>query len=210
VKCTFGQPCSRCQKKNVRCIYQRPSCHGTVSQLGQKGQVNDLGHAELQCLDYFVTPESLGTSLDFNDFMVDCISPLNTLPTTEPTTAYGDIPFLDISSDLLISLPPKSLSAKGDLTRVSNRLSSLQHASRVIMQMLYAYPQMMLRRQTFPPFIHPHWHQKHLPETLGNCMSIAQLFASRTPETEPFLWKMISAEQDRFRDKVRCCAMCRE
>jgi hypothetical protein len=79
----------------------------------------------------------------------------------------------------------------------------MQHASRVIMQMLYAYPQMMLRRQTFPPFIHPHWHLKTLPETLGNCMSIGQLFAARTPETQSFLWRMVAAEEGRFREKVK-------
>ncbi|RGP73082.1 ATP-dependent dna helicase pif1 [Fusarium longipes] len=170
--------------------------------MSQLGQANDLGHTEMQCFDYLVTSDSLGTCVDFNDLTVDCISPLNTLLTTEPTTAYGDMSFLDLSSDLQINMPPKSLSAKGDLTRVSNRLSSLQHASRIIMQMLYAYPQMMLRRQTFPPFIHPHWHQKQVPETLSNCMGIAQIFASRTPESEPFLWKMIDSEQGRFRQKL--------
>ncbi|RBA22372.1 hypothetical protein FPRO05_00719 [Fusarium proliferatum] len=70
------------------------------------------------------------------------------------------------------------------------------------MQMLYAYPQMMLRRQTFPPFIHPHWHLKTLPETLGNCMSLCQLFAARTPETQSFLWRMVAAEEERFREKL--------
>ncbi|KPA39168.1 atp-dependent dna helicase pif1 [Fusarium langsethiae] len=149
-----------------------------------------------------VTSEYLGASFDFNDLVVGWASPLGTLSTTQQTTAYGDISFWNVSKDLQISMPQKSLSAKGDLTRVSNHLPSLQHASRVVMQMLYAYPRMMLRRQTFPPFIHPHWHQEHLPEALGNCMSISQLFASRTPETMPFLWKIIAAEQDRFRDKL--------
>ncbi|RBQ99297.1 hypothetical protein FVER53590_13627 [Fusarium verticillioides] len=70
------------------------------------------------------------------------------------------------------------------------------------MQMLYAYPQMMLRRQTFPPFIHPHWHLKTLPETLGNSVAISQLFAVRTPETQSFLWRMVAAEEERFREKL--------
>ncbi|PNP55209.1 hypothetical protein FNYG_15536 [Fusarium nygamai] len=74
------------------------------------------------------------------------------------------------------------------------------------MQMLYAYPQMMLRRQTFPPFIHPHWHLKTLPEALGNCVGISQLFAARTPETQPFLWRMVAAEEERFREKLHSFA----
>ncbi|KAF5667134.1 atp-dependent dna helicase pif1 [Fusarium heterosporum] len=121
---------------------------------------------------------------------------------TRLTKGSIDIPCFNIGIDTQIHVPPRTLSSKGDLTRVSNRLSSLQNASRVIMQMLYAYPQMMLRRQTFPPFIHPHWHEERLPETLGNCMSIAQLFAARTPETEPFLWRMIDAEEERLREKL--------
>ncbi|CAF3506718.1 unnamed protein product [Fusarium graminearum] len=151
---------------------------------------------------YPETSESLGTSFDFNDLMVDWVSSPSTISATQPITVYRDTSFWNISSDLQISMPPKSLSAKGDLTRVSNRLSSLQHASRIVMQMLYSYPRMMLRRQTFPPFIHPHWHQEHLPEALGNCMSIARLFESRTPETVSFLWKTIIAEQTRFREKL--------
>ncbi|KAI1070404.1 hypothetical protein LB507_010310 [Fusarium sp. FIESC RH6] len=193
-KCTFGQPCSRCLKKGVRCVYP---CSG-VSSIGQSHQVDD----DLQALDCFTTPESDQVSFDFNDLLVDTISPM----TTDATTNYLDMSWFNISSDMQINMPMQSLSAKGDLTRVSTRLSSLQYASRVIMQMLYAFPQMMLRRQTFPPFIHPHWHQKHLPETLGNCMSIARLFAARTAETESFLWKMISAEEERFRDKLYTCS----
>ncbi|KAL6406989.1 Fatty acyl-CoA reductase [Ilyonectria robusta] len=61
---------------------------------------------------------------------------------------------------------------------------------------------MMLRRQTFPPFIHPHWHKPCLPEKLASCMSIAQLFVARTPETRLFLWRIIEAEEQRFRDEV--------
>ncbi|KAL3601701.1 hypothetical protein FPOAC2_05972 [Fusarium poae] len=170
--------------------------------MGQKEQIDDSGHTYSQRLDYAVATESMSTSFDFNDIMVDWSVPLNTLSTSQPSTSYKDLSFWDISSDLQISMVPKSLSAKGDLTRVPRRLSNLQHASRIVMQMLYAYPQMMLRRQTFPPFIHPQWHQQILPDTLGNCMGIAQLFASRTAETGPFLWKMINAEQNRLRDKL--------
>ncbi|KAG8359282.1 hypothetical protein FVEN_g3060 [Fusarium venenatum] len=201
-KCSFGQPCSRCQKRNMQCIYQQQFCHENVSEIGQKQQGDDSGHTDLQSLDYVVATESMSTSFDFNDVMVDWAVPLNTLSASQPITSYEDISFWNISSDLRMSMVPKSLSAKGDLTRVPRRLSNLQHASRIVMQMLYAYPQMMLRRQTFPQFIHPHWHQQHLPEALSNCMGIAQLFASRTPETGPFLWKTISAEQNRLQEKL--------
>jgi hypothetical protein len=124
--------------------------------------------------------------------------------TTDTSESTGSIDILsfEFNKDTQIQVQSQTLSSKGSLVKVSNRLSSLQHASRVIMQMLYAYPQMMLRRQNFPPFVNPHWHEKRLPDTLATCMSIAQLFAARTPETESFLWRTISAEEERFRDQV--------
>jgi hypothetical protein len=153
----------------------------------------------MQDINNMAPVRSSGLSLELNDFTNNLDSPLNTMPTdiAEHTSSIDLLSF-----DAQIHVQPQTLSSKGSLARVSNRLSSLQHASRVIMQMLYAYPQMMLRRQTFPPFIHPHWHDKRLPDTLATCMSIAQLFAARTPETEPFLWRTISAEEKRFREKV--------
>jgi hypothetical protein len=79
----------------------------------------------------------------------------------------------------------------------------------VAMQMLRAFPQMMLRRETFPPFIHGHWFrpmsamEPSLPEPLVNCMGVAQVFVSHNPETRPFLWRMIQSEQSSTAKKVR-------
>jgi hypothetical protein len=78
-----------------------------------------------------------------------------------------------------------------------------KHAASLISHIVSAFPQMMLRRQTFPPFIHAYWHRPNVPEILGNCMSIAQLYAVRTPETRPFLWRSIETEHKRFRKNVR-------
>lgn len=185
-------------------MYQPPGRNIGVSSAEQV-QEDESGLSEgQQFMDCLVPSESLDASHEPNDAAADCTSPITTWPASNSvwvTDTLGMSTF-DPFGDLRINIPRESLSVKGDLTRVSNRLSSLQHASRLIMQMIYAYPQMMLRRQTFPPFIHPRWHQKHLPEALGNCMSIAQLFAARTPETGPFLWKMIDAEEGRFREKV--------
>ncbi|TVY33874.1 hypothetical protein LSUB1_G005142 [Lachnellula subtilissima] len=70
----------------------------------------------------------------------------------------------------------------------------------IIMQMLCAFPQMMLRRETLPPFIHGHWYRAStatepaLPKPLVNCTSIAQVFASQNLECKPFLWNSIKTE----------------
>lgn len=89
-----------------------------------------------------------------------------------------------------------------DLTSLRHGNPVLKHAASLIMHIVCAFPQMMLRRQTFPPFIHPRWHEPRLPEKISSCMGIAQLFAARTPETRGFLWRMISAEEQRFQDEV--------
>ncbi|TVY83748.1 hypothetical protein LSUE1_G001156, partial [Lachnellula suecica] len=73
----------------------------------------------------------------------------------------------------------------------------------LIMQMLRSFPQMMLRRETLPPYMHGHWHRHtsvsvSLPEPLVNCMGIAQVFASNNLESKPFLWRSIKMEQRSF------------
>lgn len=78
----------------------------------------------------------------------------------------------------------------------------------IVMQTLCAFPQMMLRRETFPPFIHGHWHGTEsdsagsLPKPLVSCMGLAQVFASHNVDTRPFLWEKIREEQRSSADKV--------
>ena len=84
-----------------------------------------------------------------------------------------------------------------------------QHNADLIIQSLRSIPTMMLRRETFPWFIHPHSQLLSkstgaaLPGALSNCMSIAQMFASRTLETKQFLRQTIGAEYRRFISEVR-------
>ena len=83
------------------------------------------------------------------------------------------------------------------------------HNADLIIQSLRSFPTMMLRRETFPWFIHPHSQLLSksvgatLPEALSNCMSVAQMFVSRTPETKHFLRQTIGAEYRRFISEVR-------
>ena len=84
-----------------------------------------------------------------------------------------------------------------------------QHSADLIIQALRTLPMMMLRRETFPWFIHPHAHfssktsKAVLPEVLSTCMSVAHMFASRTSETKPFIWRTIKAEHRRSTMEVR-------
>lgn len=78
----------------------------------------------------------------------------------------------------------------------------------IVMQMLCAFPQMMLRRETFPPFVHGHWYcpsgatASALPKPLVNCMGLSQVFASHNPDTRSFLWRTVREEQRSSAEKV--------
>lgn len=76
----------------------------------------------------------------------------------------------------------------------------------MLIDMIRAYPLMMTRRETFPPFVHPHCYLYEgcntFPQALTNCMGIAQLFVSRTNDTRPFLWTIILAEVRDMLSKV--------
>ena len=84
-----------------------------------------------------------------------------------------------------------------------------QHNADIVIQSLRSFPTMMLRRETFPWFIHPLSQllskptRAALPEALSTCMSIAQMFASRTSETRHLLCRAIRGEYRRFMDEVR-------
>lgn len=80
----------------------------------------------------------------------------------------------------------------------------LQTHATLIIQILSSFPAMMLRKETFPPFIHPRsfstvpGKDSDMPEALANCMSLAQLFKIRTKENSRFLWKSIRLEHERL------------
>ena len=96
----------------------------------------------------------------------------------------------------------KSANNAGFLARLCTAEYLPQQSADLVMEALCAIPEQMLRRATFPPFIHPHWHRPSLPEPLAICTQIAYIFASRTPEIRPFIWRTILAEQQRTLDQV--------
>lgn len=92
---------------------------------------------------------------------------------------------------------------------VHSRTGIQQTCATMIIQMIYAYPRMMTRRETLPPFIHSFspasdaQDGQNLPVYLINCMGIAQLFTVRTNDTRPFLWATIRAEMRNFKDRLQ-------
>lgn len=119
----------------------------------------------------------------------------------EPT--YGEVvEELSIGNDHTNVCSPAPTSTTY-LTRQRPFSLLAQHNAKLVIEALCGVPEQMARRATFPSFIHPHWHAAELPEALAVCMRIAQMFASRTPEVMPFIWRTILAEQKRVLEMVR-------
>jgi hypothetical protein len=102
-----------------------------------------------------------------------------------------------------MSMPMSMSRFQSNCVLKPNALNTIiaQFSAGHILQTIRAYPRMMLRKSTFPPFIHPHWYGS-LPAPLANCMGIAQMFSARTVETDPFVWQTIRMEQQRLVDEV--------
>lgn len=112
-------------------------------------------------------------------------------------------------SSLSLYTPTFPTSRPMALRKMSNQVA--ENSANYIIRALRSFPQRMLRRATFPPFIHRPWPtdsdgfviDEHEP--VANCMSIAQMFTSRTPQNSAFVWRTIRAEQQRLVDKVFTC-----
>lgn len=90
----------------------------------------------------------------------------------------------------------------GYLARLRRPQPLVKQSVDLVSEALCAISEQMLRNSTFPSFIHPHWHCEAMPEPLAICMRIAQMFATRTPEVEPFIWRTKLADQRRVIDQV--------
>lgn len=94
------------------------------------------------------------------------------------------------------------------LAMVQAERPQAQYSANIIIQALRALPTMMLRRETFPWFIHTPSQliskssKPVIPDALSTCMSISQMFASRTAETKSFLWSTIRNEYRRLNSEV--------
>lgn len=106
------------------------------------------------------------------------------------------------SAHILRSLAPRYL-----------RDTKVQTSALFLTRILGSYPDMMMRKENFPPFVHSITFAEHqdnkefFPEALINCMSIAQIFANRKKETNKFMWRTIKMEQEKIWSEVRASVL---
>ncbi|KAF6838967.1 C6 finger domain [Colletotrichum musicola] len=213
-KCSLQQRCVRCVRKGLACVYPEaavdPTIALTTSPVLYSATLPQPSNSEVpsQSIDeeqfWNTTYEGLET-LDALLFPSTTSFPAETGPlaTTRSNNhvagfalprTIGQLATAGIRNDSAISTPTQLQFPLGSLRRPNPASES---CAKIIRQTLSAFPQMMLRRSTFPPFIHPQRDKSHLPAPLASCMAISGLFASRNDDTRPILWKAVREEQER-------------
>ncbi|PSN59305.1 hypothetical protein BS50DRAFT_508558 [Corynespora cassiicola Philippines] len=223
-KCTFAKPqCARCQRKGISCTYpqiqqETPNTSHTEPNPSDierfhllvpdttflfDGQSHGLPETNLPPIEglangllpdsnsFFPGRNSLKDHVSFaaNTALSHSLSSTDHLPSTSGTTPGSDE-------------RTQASRYEMSLVRLSHHGSVADYVCDLIIYTLRAFPRMMCRRASFPPFIHSYWHWPALPEKLASCMSIAQLFEARSPDTRPFLWRAIDTEERRFREET--------
>lgn len=220
-KCSFTTPCSRCTAKKLNCFYDHVNVTGnanlnTDSQIvcspsgplvsqressvpGFLGVNDDDPAIDLSDLPNVVQLPYDGTFGDnieevvFSDLIEESMSATEFLPHLTQYPYMTDDSFLDDMN---------SAKQLHFLTRLSPSKPLSQQGANLLLESLCAMPEQMLRKATFPMFIHPHWDPLIMPEALAVCMQIVRMFASRTPEVMPFVWRTILAEKRRYLEEV--------
>jgi hypothetical protein len=88
---------------------------------------------------------------------------------------------------------------------------SHQTSAKLLFRIIGSFPEMILRNETLPPFIHSTYFQTEQNDnayTTGSsplvaCRCLAQIFSNRNKENSGFLWSMVKAESERLRNEVR-------
>jgi hypothetical protein len=225
-KCNFETPCSRCTKRNIKCIYtdvvHRPratpdsstSTSATPTSIASEDVLSYTSNLEISDLlppHVDQVSKELLPILHTPDFSLDDFMTFETLSPFENTSYVQDLeqhhheaPAWCTWSRGEVSLTvlyETSLASADFMIPWLNERPHAQHNANLMIQSLRSLPTMMLRTETFPWSIHRYSYntaEGKLPEALSTCMSVAQLFTMRTPETKGFLWSTMRNEYRQF------------
>ena len=81
-----------------------------------------------------------------------------------------------------------------------------QRTANLMFHTLKSFPRMMLRHNTFPPFIHPHLISLDIEENgmelITNCISLMHMISRRAPGSRKLFWKNVRLECERICHEV--------
>ncbi|KAF6787886.1 C6 finger domain [Colletotrichum sojae] len=218
-KCSLQQRCFRCVRKGLACVYPEAAANEThrnptralaTSPILYSATLSQPSNSEVP--SHSIDEEQFWNASYEGLETLDDLLPLSTTSFPAEAGFLATTPSKDhvagfalprridqlatagVRNDSAISTPTQLQFPLGSLRRPNPASES---CAKIIRQTLSAFPQMMLRRSTFPPFIHPQRDKSHLPAPLASCMAISGLFASRNDDTRPILWKAVREEQER-------------
>ncbi|KAE8143490.1 hypothetical protein BDV38DRAFT_233802 [Aspergillus pseudotamarii] len=101
-----------------------------------------------------------------------------------------------------LSIPPVPAQAIRSLVQRPNMGSGTHRIAKLILHNLRSYPQMMLRHNTLPPFIHPSVVSSDPGnpdmEPLTNCIALVHMIGSGTQASRKLFWKNVRMECERL------------
>lgn len=158
----------------------------------------------------------LDADIDFADFLLssqmdnDKTVPV---PSTMDSSPLGLQHLTHSNNQLSLTIPsslpvysPRSLVQRPKIKAGTQRIANLMFHT------LKSFPQMMLRPDTLPPFIHPAWVSEgvfdtdHL-EPLNNCISLVHMVNSRVRGSRKLFWRNVRMECERLCEEVCLISM---
>ena len=105
-----------------------------------------------------------------------------------------------------LAIPPTLTLAVRSFAQRPKAQSGVQHTANMILSTLKSYSLMMIRHDTLPPFVHPHYmdHDSKYGqlEPLANCVSLVRIISGGFQAGRKLFWKNVRSECDRIREEV--------
>lgn len=106
-----------------------------------------------------------------------------------------------------VSIPKLPTSTTRSFIQRPKMQTGTQRIANLILPILKSYPQMMLRHNTLPPFIHPQLISSDVEdahvEPLTNCISIVHMISNKVRGSRKLFWKNVRLECERLCAEVR-------
>lgn len=168
--------------------------------------IPDTELANLEDLDL------LDADINFADFLLS--SQINDGISTPsiPMMDWSSVGSQNLSShsnnQLSISIPLSLPTYTRTLIQRPKVKAETQRIANLMFHTLKSYPQMMLRSDALPPFIHPAWVSESLfdndhMEPLNNCISLVHMVNSHVRGSRKLFWLNVRMECERLCEEVR-------
>lgn len=215
IRCdTILPACSSCTSRGIPCNYddnarqnlaRRSKAIGGGKEAAQDGAIaNDIIFDELSEPMSWDSGTSPDDSLDLSFLNMPLAQSLDLLPSLDAMSSGVDsIPSM-FDGGFNAPLNPSAFLQWKNPKVLYQKVAPNPQAQMALMMMkgvIESYPHMMLRKETFPPFISSRSHgfdSEDVPETLKDCMGLAQMFATRTPESSNLIWRTMRMEQEKM------------